>query len=240
MALYSSRLDNLVLPIELPCKGKGSKSLFGIFSVATNSYMEPELFVKYFLPIRTSTLSKGTLSREAFNAKSLEEITQAIAKDFNVNAVEVGVSFEVPMDRLSETDFTEALVMYKCGYQCLYARKRLKSYAWVGLPAVVQEIVPTLSSLTLVLGYTDTVPYFEDILFAIEKVVIPLNPALTSEEKQVLREKLLNSKSVYGVTSELLDYYQNVPYIVSCSLEVKYKSCVLQTDISHTVEVKKR
>ena len=240
MALYSSRLENLVLPIELPCKGKGSKSLFGTFSVATNSYIEPELFIKYFLPVRTATLSKGTLAREAFDAKSLEEITQAIARDFKVNTVEIGVSFEVPMDRLSETSFTEAVMMYKCGYQCLFSRKRSKNYAWVELPAVVQDIVPTLSSLTLVLGYTNVVPYFEDILFAIEKVIVPLNPVLTQEEKQALRDKLLNSKSAYGVITELLDYYQSIPYITSCALEAKYRSSVLKTDISHTVEVKRK
>ena len=240
MALYSSRLDNLVLPIELPVKGKGSKSLFGTFSVATNSYIEPDKFVKYFLPIRTATLSKGTLAREAFNAACLEEITQVIARDFKVSTVEVGVSFDIPMDRVSETDFTEAVKMYKCGYQCLYAKKKIKNYVWVELPAVVTDIVPTQSRLTLVLGYTDKVPYFEDVIFAMEKVIVPLNPVLTDAERQAIRDKLLNSKSAYVILTELLDFYQDIPYIVSCALEVKYPHAVLQTDISHTVEVKKK
>ena len=240
MALYSSRLDQLVLPIELPCKGKGSKSLLGTFSIATNSFIEPEQFAKYFLPIRTGTLSKGTFSREAFNAQALEEITLQIAKDFKVSTIEVGVSFDVPMDRLSETNFTETVTMYKCGYQCLYAKKKVKNYVWVELPAIIKDIIPTLSKLTLVLGYQEKAPYFEDIIFAIEKVIIPLNPVLTDEEKKAIQEKLLNSKSAYAVLTELLDNYQNISYSVSCALEIKYNHCVLQTDISHTVEVKRK
>jgi hypothetical protein len=240
MASYSSRLDQLVLPIELPCKGKGSKSLLGTFSIATNSYIEPEQFIKYFLPIRTGTLSKGTLAREAFNAESLEEIALAIVKDFKVSTVEVGVSFDVPMDRLSETNFTESVTMYRCGYQCLYSKKKAKNHAWVELPAVITDIIPTISKLTLVLGYVMKVPYLEDIIFGMEKVIVPLNPVLTDEERQAIQEKLLHSKSAYAVITELLDSYQDFPYIVSCALEIKYSHCVLQTDISHTVEVKRR
>jgi len=230
MAMYASRLENLSLPVVLARKGKGDRRVLANFSIGTSSFVESELFIKYFLPLSNTVLTP----------KSLEEISQNVNKDFNVSSVEVGVSFDLPLERMSQTDFVETVSTYKAGYQCDLYRKKVKNYSWVELPVVANEIVPTKANLTLVLGYTGVPPYFEDVIFSIEKQIVPLDAALTPDEKQVLRQKLLNSKNVYTILSDLLDIYENNTYITSCDIELCYNGCVLKTDIYHTVEWKKK
>jgi len=230
MAVYASRLENLILPVVVARKGKGDRKVLASFSVGTSSFVEPELFIKYFLPLSNSILTP----------KILEDIAQRISTDLNVNSVEVGVSFELPLERMSQTDFVDTVSTYKVGYQCDLYRKKMKNYIWVELPVVANEIIPTKADLTLVLGYTGISPYFEDILFSIEKQIIPLDAALTPDEKQVLRAKLLDSKNVYSILSDLLDIYEDNTYIKTCDIEVSYHGCVLKTNIYHTVELKKK
>jgi len=230
MAIYASRLENLFIPVIFARKGKGDRRVLANFSIGTSSFVEPELFIKYFLPLSNAVLTP----------KILEDIALNINKDFNVNSVEVGVSFDLPLERMSQTDFVETISTYKAGYQCDFYRKKVKNYSWVELPVIANEIIPTKANLTFVLGYTGISPYFEDIIFSIEKQIVPMDAALTSDEKQVLRQKLLNSKNVYTILSDLLDIYEGNTYITSCDIELRYNGCVLKTDIYHTIEWKKR
>lgn len=230
VAMYASRFETLLLPVILARKGKGDRNVLATFSIGTSGFVEPELFFKYVLPLANTVLTD----------KALEEIAQAINKDFNVNSVEIGVSFELPLERLSQIEYVENISTYKAGYQCDFYRRKTKHYAWVELPVVANEIIPTKANLTLVLGYSGKPPYFEDIIFSIEKQIVPLDAALTTDEKQALRQKLWNSKNVYTILSDLLDIFIQNTYITSCDIEMRYNGCVLKTDIFHTIEWKKK
>lgn len=228
--VFASRFENLFLPVIIARKGKGDRKVLANFSIGTSSFVEPERFIKYFLPLGNTVLT----------SKLLEEIARSINKDFSINSVEVGVSFDLPFDRLSQTNFTDTISIYKAGYQCDFYRKKIKNYIWVELPVVVNEIIPVKANLTLVLGYAGIPLYFEDIIFSIEKQSIPLAAALTLDEKQVLRTKLLNSKNVYTILSDLLDIFSQNTYITSCDIEIYYDGCVLNTDIHHIIEWKRK
>lgn len=184
----------------------------------------------HVLPVANGVLTPGVLA----------DVAEKIAKEFNVAAVEVGVEFELPLERLSEVHFTDVISMYTAGYQCTYSRRRAKNVMWVSLPVVVNEVLPLKSDITVVLGYKDRPPYFEDVLFGIEKQVVPMNAAFTPEEKVALQSKLLQSKTVYVIISDLLDFFNANTYISTVDIEVKYTGCTLKTDVRHTVGWKRR
>jgi len=230
VSLYASRLDKLSLPIIIARKGKGDRKVIANFSVGTSGFVEVESFIKYFLPLSNTVLIP----------RVIEDIGASISKDFGVNSVEVGVSFDLPLERMSQIDFVEGISMYQVGYQSNFYRKKIKSYMWVEMPVIANEIIPLKAKLTVVLGYFDVIPYFEDVIFAIEKQIIPLEAALTPNEKQTLRQKLLESKNVYTILSDLLDIYSTDSHVISCDIELFYNSCVLKTDVRHNVRWKGR
>ena len=230
MALYASRFERLALPIILARKGKGHRNVVGYFSVGTSGYVAPEELMLYVLPFANGVLTPELIS----------ETAEKIVQELHVSVVEIGVEVDLPLERMSEVQFTDAISMYRAGYQCTHSRRRAKNLLWVTLPALVNEIVPLKSEITAVLGYKDRAPYFEDILFGIEKLIVPMNPAFTAEEKAALRTKLLESKNVYTLMSDVLDFFTGNMYLTQVNLEVRYTGCALRADILHTVEWKKR
>jgi hypothetical protein len=230
MSTYASRFENLSLPVILARKGKGHRNVIGQFSVGTSGYIAPEELMLHLLPVANGVLTPSMLA----------EITEKMAQTLSVSAVEVGAEFELPLERMSEVNFRDSISMYTAGYQCTYSRRRMKNYIWVTLPVVVNEILPLKSETTVVLGYKEHPPYFEDVLFGIEKLVVPMNPAYTPEEKLALRLKLLESKTVYVIISDLLDFFTANKYLTTVDIEVKYTGCTLKTDIRHTVEWKRQ
>lgn len=232
MIKYASRIEDLQFPVDIPKKGKGHKSVLANFSVGVSGYIQPEQFIPYFAPVANTVFLPSFLSTASTD----------ISDKLNINSVESGVKFDLPMDRMSNVDFTDTNLVYTVGYQNEYSKIRQKSrdYLYVTMPAVVTTIVPTLSNLTFVLGYSGTAPYFEDIIFSMEKNIVPLTPAFTPEEQEELRNKLLASKNVYSIVTDILDIYTENLYIVSCDIELQYRSCVQKTNIFHTVEWKRK
>jgi len=230
MATYASRFENLVLPVILARKGKGHRNVVGKFSIGTSGYVAPEELMLRVVPVANGVLTPSVISN----------LAEKVAKEFSVSVVEVGVEFELPLERLSEVHFTDVISMYTAGYQCTYSRRRLKNVMWVELPVVVNEVLPLKASITVVLGYKDHPPYFEDILFGIEKQIVPLNAAFTPEEKAALQSKLLQSKNVYAMISDLLDFFNTNSYINTVDIEVQYTGYTLKTDCRHTVAWKRR
>jgi len=227
---FKTKLENLCLPIILAKKGKGDYKVVANFSVKTSSFVAPESFIKYFL----------SQSNNVVSPKSLENIVELIHKDYGVKFVEISMFIDLPFERMSQKDFVETTVMYRVGYKCVLYRKKITHYTWVKLPVVSNDIILNKSELTLVLEHDGANLYFEDIIFSIEKIIVPLDAALTSEEKEVLREKLKNSKNVRTILSELSNVYENSSSIQSCDIQLCYHSCILNTDICHNLEWKKK
>jgi hypothetical protein len=230
MTAYASRFENLRLPVILTRKGKGHRNVMGVFSVGTSGYVEPDKFIPYLLPLANVVLT----------SKVLLGVTQKIAEDFKVSAVEVGVSFELPMERLSGQEYMDTISTYTAGYQCEVTRKKTKNYLWMTMPVVATELITLKTDMTVVLGFKEVPPFFEDVLFMIEKSTVPMDAAFTDSEKLALREKLLAAKSTYVIMSELLDFFSENTYITSVDVELKFNGCVLKTDIIHTGEWKRR
>jgi hypothetical protein len=232
MATYTSKLENLLIPVILPKKGKGERRVNAKFNISTSSFIESELFIKYFL----------TLSNSVLSVDSLEKIAKSIIKDFSIQTVEIFVEFELPLERLSQLDFVETVYYYKCGYRLYLCKKNKNSdkYIWLNMPIIVNDIIPTYGYLNISLGYKGVTPYFEDIVFNIEKQTVPFNAALTLDEKQNMKEKFSISKNDYTILSDLLDIYENSSYITSCVLEINHPACSLRTNVSYVVESKKK
>jgi len=230
MAIFASRFENLALPVILARKGKGHRNVMARFSVGTSGYIAPEELMLHVLPLANGVLTPAVVTDTA----------EKIARECGVSVVELGVEFDLPLERMSEVSFTDTISMYSAGYQCTYSRQRAKKLLWVELPVVVNEVLPLKSSTTVVLGYKDHPPYFEDVLFGIEKLVVPMNAAFSLEEKSALRAKLLESKTVYGIISDLLDFFTENTYITTVDIEIKYMGYTLKTDICHTVAWKRR
>jgi hypothetical protein len=229
MANYASRFDNLLVPVLLARKGKGHRAVTGKFSVGTSGYIAPEMLMRPILTLANTTISSSVLA----------SVAQQIAQEFKVGVVEVGCEFDLPQERLSIVDFTDAVTTFTAGLQSTYSRKRVKSMMWLSMPVVVQEVLLVLGNLTVVLG-TEEKLYFEDILFNIEKVVQPVKPAFTDEERMELLKHFEGAKSAYTILSTLLDFFTGDAYITSVDLELKYTGVVLKTDMRHTIGWKRR
>ena len=228
MTKYSSRIEGLKLPVNIPQKGRGHKNVMADFSVGTSNFIEPEQFIPYFSPVANTTLSPSMLSDTA----------ATLSEDFRVGVVELGSNFDYPLDRLSTVDYIDSMYSYNVGYQCDLTRKKLQNYVYASMPVVLNEITSTLANLTFVLGYGGQAPFFEDIIFSLEKNIVPLTPSFSLHEREELRQKLLNAKNAYGTITDLLDIYAESTYITSCTVEIHFKSAVLKTDIFHTAEWK--
>lgn len=229
MASYASRFDNLLVPVVLARKGKGHRAVTGKFSVGTSGYIAPEELMKYVLPLANTTVTTSVLAG----------VAQQISEGCRVATVEVGCEFELPQERMSIVDFTDAVTNFTAGLQSTYSRRKAKSLMWVAMPVVVQETLLTPATLTIVLGTHERM-FFEDILFNVEKVVQPVKPAFTEEEKLALRKHFELSNNTYTVMSSLLDFFSGDKYITSVDLEVKYTGIVLKSDIRHTIGWKRR
>ena len=233
MSKYSTYLDNILLPVELAKKGKGHRSVMANFSVGVSSYVESSIFIPYFSSFKDSTLS----------AESLSEVAENVIVDHGLSSAEVCAKFDYPVDRLSATDYVGTMCAYHVGYQSTCVSKKVtktSNFVYVTFSAAVNDIVPTLATITYVLGYDGVVPYFEDIIFNLERTVVSLIPAFSNQEREQLRLNLLNSKTTYSTITDLLDIYEKNSYITSCNVEVAFDSSILQTAVVYNGEWKRR